>query len=354
MFDLKRTLDLIKGALFDSEPTWRAYLPEAGDWQKTAVLLTGPLIVTSTVIAYLLALTTSDTSMFGMFRPTIMSSAINMVAGAIAAGIVAFIFSALAGAFGGKSNFALGLAATTLTFVPGYVGQALAWLPWVGSLLVFGLTIYGLVLLWRIIPIYLAVPDDKRAAHYIVSLIATIVVMMVVGNVTARVLYGGSPGTMMGRLSQPEGSGGRSANMFGGAIRQAELMAAAEEDRYSPPSDGKLSDRQVQEFIRVINRAAELQADKDKRLQALGEKAESNQLSASDIGELMSSVTGLAGLQGGQIEVVKTAGGNWAEHEWVRDSLRTAWIQKDGNGAIANNYRLYQKYEEQLSSYIAR
>ncbi len=44
MFDLKRTLDLINGALFDSEPTWRAYLPEAGDWQKTAFLLTGPLI----------------------------------------------------------------------------------------------------------------------------------------------------------------------------------------------------------------------------------------------------------------------------------------------------------------------
>ena len=236
-------------------------------------------------------------------------------------------------------------------------GSRLAWLRYaalLGGLLAFGLAIYGLVLLWRILPIYLEVPDGKRTAHYIVSLIATIVVMMVIGNVTARILYGDSPGTMMGRISQLETSGGPAGSMFGGAIRQAELMAAAEEDRYSPPSDGELTDRQVQEFIRVMDRAAELQADKEKRLQALSEKADGDQLTAGDLGELMSSVTDLAGMQGGQIEVVKTAGGNWAEHEWVRDSLRTAWIQKDGSDAIESNYELYQEYEEQLARYVAR
>jgi Yip1-like protein len=353
MFDLKRTLELVQGALFDTEPTWRAYLPEAGNWQKTAVLLTGPLIVASTVIAYLLALTSSDTSMFGMFRPTIMSSVINIVAGAVAVGVVTFIFSTLAGVFGGKNNFALGLAAISLAFVPGYVGQALVWLPWLGGLLSFGLAIYGLVLLWRIIPIYLEVPDGKRTAHYVVSLLASIVVMMVIGSVVGRVLYGSVPGMTMSGITQM--GSGSSGGMFGGAIRQAELMAAAEEDRYSPPSDGKLSDRQVREFIRVMDRAAELQADKDKRLQALAEKADSdNQLSMGDLGELMGSVTDLAGMQGGQIEVVKTAGGNWAEHEWVRDTLRTARIQKDGSDMIVSNYGLYQKYEEQLSGYLAR
>jgi Yip1 domain len=353
MFDLKRTLELVQGALFDTEPTWRAYLPEAGNWQKTAILLTGPLIVASTVIAYLLALTSNDTSMFGMFRPTIMSSIVNIVAGAVAVGVITFIFSTLAGVFGGKNNFALGLAAISLAFVPGYVGQALVWLPWLGGLLSFGLAIYGLVLLWRIIPIYLEVPDGKRTAHYVVSLLASIVVMLVIGSVVGRVLYGSVPGMTMSGITQM--GSGSSGGMFGGAIRQAELMAAAEEDRYSPPSDGKLSDRQVQEFIRVMDRAAELQADKDKRLQALSEKADSdNQLSLGDLGELMGSVTDLAGMQGGQIEVVKTAGGNWAEHEWVRETLRTARIQKDGSDTIASNYTLYQEYEEQLTRYVAR
>jgi hypothetical protein len=240
-----------------------------------------------------------------------------------------------------------------LAFVPGYVGQALVWLPWLGGLLSFGLAIYGLVLLWRIIPIYLEVPDGKRTAHYVVSLLASIVVMLVIGSVVGRVLYGSVPGMTMSGITQM--GSGSSGGMFGGAIRQAELMAAAEEDRYSPPSDGKLSDRQVQEFIRVMDRAAELQADKDKRLQALSEKADSdNQLSLGDLGELMGSVTDLAGMQGGQIEVVKTAGGNWAEHEWVRETLRTARIQKDGSDTIASNYTLYQEYEEQLTRYVAR
>ena len=186
MLDLNRSLALVKGALLDTEATWRAYLPEAGDWKKTAFLLTGPLIVTSAVVAYFISLLTSDASMFAQMRPTIMSTLMNMVLGGVAAGIFAFIFSFFAGTFGGKNSFALGLAATSFAFVPGYIGQALTWLPWVGGLLALGLVIYGLVLLWRIIPIYLEVPDSKRALHYIVSLVTCIVVAAVVGNVVGR------------------------------------------------------------------------------------------------------------------------------------------------------------------------
>jgi hypothetical protein len=36
----------------------------------------------------------------------------------------------------------------------------------------------------------------------------------------------------------------------------------------------------------------------------------------------------------------------------VRESLRTAWIQKDINDAVAHNYRLYQEYEEDLAEHI--
>ncbi|MEQ9562554.1 MAG: YIP1 family protein, partial [Woeseiaceae bacterium] len=162
MLDLKRTLELVKGALFDSEATWRAYLPEAHDWKKTAFLLTGPLIVASVVLAYLIAFAGSEVSAFGL-RPTLASSLLNLVSSAITAALVGFIYSAISGSFGGKSDFALGLAATTLAFVPGYVGQALAWLPWIGFLLAIGLFIYSLMLLWRILPIYLEVPDSKRA-----------------------------------------------------------------------------------------------------------------------------------------------------------------------------------------------
>lgn len=188
MLNLNRTLDLVKGGIFDSEKTWQGYLPEAQDWQKTAFLLTGPLIVVAAIAAYVLGLLGSDFSILGRFRPTIVSTFMTMISSAIVAGIVAWIFSALAGAFGGKNGFGHGLAATTFAFIPGYLGQALVWLPWIGGLLSLGLSIYALVLLWKAIPVFLEVPDGKRAGHYILSLLATIVAMAAFSMTLGRLM----------------------------------------------------------------------------------------------------------------------------------------------------------------------
>ena len=106
MIDPIRTLELVKGARLDTESTRRSYLGEAGDWKKTAFLLAGPLIIASVVIAYLIGLKTSDMSLFGI-SPAIAPSLLNIILGAIAAGVAGFVFSALAGVFGGKSDFAL-------------------------------------------------------------------------------------------------------------------------------------------------------------------------------------------------------------------------------------------------------
>jgi hypothetical protein len=380
MIDLKRTLSLISGGVFDSEQTWRNYLPEADNWQKTAFLLTGPLIIFAAVGAYIFGFLGSDFSFFGQVRPTIISTIMTMISSAIAAAVVAFVVSALAGAFGGKSDFALGLAATTFAFIPGYIGQAVTWLPWVGGLLGLGLFIYALVLLWKVIPIYLAVPDGKRVGHYILSLVVTIVAMAILSMTVGRFLHPSVDRPSFDRVSdvsRPDSSSG--AGMYSGFARQAELMAAAEEDRFDPPSDGRLSkgqvrefirveeDRfdppsdgrlskgQVREFIRVMQRTEELQREKMARLRELSEKADRDEeVSLGDLGSMMSGMTEAAGLQTSEIEVVKSAGGNWAEHQWVRESLRTAWVQKDINDTVAHNFELYREFEEELSDFIVR
>lgn len=227
MINLKRTSELVRGALFDSEATWRSYLPEAIDWKKTAFLLTGPLIVAAAIIAYLVGFLQSDSSLFGLARPTLLSTLLQIVLGAIVAGLVALIFSALAGAFRGKSSFALALAATTLAFVPGYVGQAFAGLPWIGFLLSLGLGIYALVLLWRIIPIYLEVPDSKRAGHYILSLLASIVAMVILWTVIGKAMYESGAGPDMGNLSGAN-SAGEASGVFATVSHQAELLEMAD------------------------------------------------------------------------------------------------------------------------------
>ena len=353
MFHLKRTLELVKGALLDPEPTWRSYLPEALDWKKTALLLTGPLIVAAALIYWLLGFLNTGTSVLA--RPTLATVLWQIVMGAILAGVVALIWSALAGAFRGKSSFALGLAATTLAFVPGYVGRALSGLPWIGWLIGLVLLVYSLVLLWRIIPLYLEVPDTSRAAHYVLSILACIVAAFIVSTVVGGMMFetGVTPATTS--ISRDDDPGSVRGGVFGAASRQAELLVLAEEDTYTPPSNGKLNEQQVENFIRVMNRAGELRAEKDKRLQEIAQKAENEeQMSMSDFSQMMGGVVDLAGMQSDEIEVVKTGGGNWAEHQWVRDSLRTAWIQKDINEAVTHNYRLYQEHEEELAEHIAR
>ena len=148
----------------------------------------------------------------------------------------------------------------------------------------------------------------------------------------------------------PSGTG-----IVGGLARQAEMMEAAEEDRFDPPSNGRVSKDQVREFIRIMQRTEELQAEKSSHLKAIVEKADSDEeMSLSDFGSMMSGMTEAAGMQTTEIEVVTSAGGNWAEHQWVRESLRTAYIQKDINDDVAHNFELYQEYEEDLAPYIAR
>jgi hypothetical protein len=346
-----QTIELVTGALFDARATWQRYLPEADDWQKTAFLLTGPLIILSAVLGYVIGLVGSGASVFG-FRPTLMGMLAGMIMSAIAAGVVAFIVSVLAGMFGGKSSFARGLAATTLAFVPGYLGQALNWLPWIGTLVALGLFIYALVLLWRIIPIYLDVPDNKRTGHYILSLVAVIVTMFLI-SMLMRPIVGNRMPDFSESISdsRPTGMGG----LVGEAMRQGELMSAAEEDRYEPPSDGELDENQVEEYIRVMKRASEIMEEKGQRMRELAERADQNeQLSMSDMSEMMAGATQMIGMNTLELEVVKSAGGNWAEHQWVKEALRQAYIQKDINAAVEHNYELYTEYEDELRTFIAR
>ena len=354
MIDINRTLQLIKGALFDSEATWQSYLPEADNWQKTAFLLTGPLIVLSAVLGYLIGLLGSGASAFGL-RPTLVYTIVAMLMSAIAAGVVAFIVSALAGMFGGRNSFARGLAATSLAFVPGYIGQALNWLPWIGWLVMLGLTIYALMLLWRIIPVYLDVPDAKRAGHYVTSLIAIIVTMFVISMVMRPIIAPAMPGMAGITSSGAEGGSTGFGGLVGEAVRQGELMAAAEEDRYDPPADGKLSESQVREFVHVAKRAGEIMEEKGARIRELAERAENDEkLSVSEMSEMMSGATTMMGMNTIELEIVRSGGGNWAEYQWVKDSLRTAYIQKEGDEAIAHNYALYKEYEDELQSFVAR
>ena len=64
---------------------------------------------------------------------------------------------------------------------------------------------------------------------------------------------------------------------------------------------------------------------------------------------MFGGITNAMSVNNAEMEVVKTGGGNWAEHQWVKEQLRIAKIQMgDGSDAIEHNYELYMKYKEEL------
>ena len=53
------------------------------------------------------------------------------------------------------------------------------------------------------------------------------------------------------------------------------------------------------------------------------------------------------------MEIVKTSGGNWAEHVWVEEQLRVARFQPDANDAAARNRELYDEFAASLGEVSA-
>ncbi|MDH4073267.1 MAG: YIP1 family protein [Gammaproteobacteria bacterium] len=346
MFDFNRTLALVKGAIFDPDATWAGYRADAEDWQKTALLLTAPLIVGSRVLYWLFDLVLPNRFDF-IGNTTILETLVGIVIAAVAAGIIAFLVALFAGLFKGKNSFPLALAATTLAFVPGYVGAPLSHIPWIGWLLSLALGIYGLVLLWRILPGYLEVPDASRTGHYLLSIVSAIGTMLVLGAIFGAGAMGGSrSGFDFGSV---DGAGsGAPAGMFGDFERQGQIMEAAGEDTYDPPRDGELSRKQVAYLVEVLEKTKEANLEQARKLEEMAERAEKNE--SASLAEAMSGMSGLMGMATTEMEVVKTGGGNWAEHQWVKEQLYVARLQKDISDAVKHNYELYLEFEEELEA----
>lgn len=344
MFDITRTLMLIKGAIFDPETTWAGYLPDAADWKKTALLLTGPLVLGSQVLSYVLDLIFPNQMPFAP-EPSFVGMLISIVVAAIAAVVIALVVAVLAGLFKGKNSFPLALAATSLAFVPGYVGNALIHVPWIGWLLALALGIYGLVLLWRIVPKYLEVPSASRVGHYILSLVVSVVVMIILAVVVGgNMMASRSPGFDFSKIDKSGDNA--STGMFSGLERQGKIMDAAANDTYDPPGTGKLSKSQVRNLVKVLTKTRDYRTSQAERLQELSEKAEQNEIVS--VTEAISGMAGVTNITNAEMEVVKTGGGNWAEHVWVKEQLRIASIQKDINAAVEHNYELYLEFEDDL------
>ena len=97
--------------------------------------------------------------------------------------IAAFVFSFLAGTFNGKRNFDRGFAAISLAAIPAWVaGPIGALVPYIGFFVALAGGIMSLVFMYRIMPLALQVPGEKRVVHFISSLVLILILNFVVGS----------------------------------------------------------------------------------------------------------------------------------------------------------------------------
>jgi hypothetical protein len=290
-------------------------------------------------------------SPFGLAGNWFMALVLGLVMASVAFAVAVFVFNFLAGVFGGKPDFSRAFAAMSLAAIPAWIAGIIgAAVPWVGGLISLAGAIVTLVFLYKIMPLALGVPDSKRVLHFVVSLVAVLVVNIVIGTVLGI----GRMGTSGSSYDLGDRGTGRDAGsmpgMFGEIGRQAELMAAAGEDQYEPPADGRVSREQARWAAGVVDKSRLAYEEEMARLKKLSEEVDDKENpSPSDMVKIYQGMGSVLSLNTVEMEVVKSGGGNWAEYLWVKEQLRNAQLQRgEGSDTLAHNFELYQELEDTL------
>ena len=342
MFDLKQTQKWVMAVLSDADGAAAAYRDPLAGWQSTFVQITLPVTVAAYVVAALLGWMTGGAA-FMLGSPLLFLVA--TIWALVWTLLVAFIFDLLAGTFDGERNFDAAYAVVALALIPSALGTAVSPLPWLGWLISLAASVYSLILAYRFLPQYLRIPEDSRVKHFALSVVAAIVVNFVV-MMTIGAQMGPSIEERIKEAVEARGdvSGAAGSGMFGGLERQAQMSEAAANDRYEPPAHGRLSRAQVARYVDNMEKTHALR----QRLDAeLSEKYAQDKPGITDI---FGGIGGMARLGTAEMEVVKSAGGNWAEHQWVKSQIEAARIHQDLNDATQHNFSLYQEIEPRLTA----
>lgn len=183
MFDFGKFVALITGGLSNPEATWESYLGEEPGWQKTLIQLTAPMVVSAILIGWLLALILGGYFVYGYGHGAVLGLIFGLLWACIVVGVMSFVVSFLAGAFGGRNNFDRAFAGVSLAYIPGWAGVAVSGIPYIGWLLSFIGMIVGLVFLYKIIPLAVDVPEDKRVVHFVLTIVFVFVINLVLGMI---------------------------------------------------------------------------------------------------------------------------------------------------------------------------
>lgn len=340
-FDLNETVRWATGVTMNPHDTARAYQATGAPWRRTFLQITLPVYVGAAIAGFILSWIFGRPFMYGSVAGAPLLFLFSFAWSLAFVFVVVFIFDFFAGVFDGKRNYDAAFAALSLAMVPAVLGGVFSPLPWFGWLIGLAAAIYGLVLVYQFIPVFMTVPEDKRVVHFIVSLLVALVVNIVISALVAMTFAPDiADYTRDVDTSAPDGSG-----ILGNFERQADFAEQASRDTYDPPADGRLSEDQVAAYARTLQRTAELRERLSKKFEDMEEKG------GASFGDIFSGVGDAVRLGTAEMEVVKTAGGNWKEHQWVKNQIETARVQQDSSPAVEHNYELFLEYRDEIEPY---
>ena len=167
MFDLSKTLQLIRGGLFEPYQTWEKFLATEPDFKTTLILLAAPLLIANAILNVVLSRIIGGFSAYGYGQGWFAAILLGLITVTIGLVLATLVFTALAGVFGGKTNWQRGFAAMTLALIPAIAGSiAGAIVPIIGFLLPIAGAIVALVYAYRIMPYAYDLPEGKRPVHF--------------------------------------------------------------------------------------------------------------------------------------------------------------------------------------------
>ena len=336
-FDPKQTFALVKGSLLDHAGTAASYRESDPPWVQTLLVLTLPVVVIAVVLGLTLTALFGSLSMYTMIDG-VGSFLLTLVWAVISVFVIAFVAAFLAGTLGGVNHFDRAFAMASLVAVVGYAGSILGSLPWVGWLISLAVSIYALVLFYRDVPLFLEVPDNKRVLH----LVLTIVIVFVV-NLVLSMAIGGNMATQRMSEYESDRESGAPVARSGVLGLAGDQVASAMEDRYAPPANGEVSQSQLKRMIGFLEAAREEQQKLAAELETLSEQEDGS------IGDMLAGMNKVADLSTTEMKVVKDGGGNWAEHNWVKQQMVLAMNQYATGQDGGHNYDLFKQYEDELT-----
>ncbi|MBH81265.1 MAG: hypothetical protein CMQ49_12235 [Gammaproteobacteria bacterium] len=335
MFDLQATIAWITQVIKDPNAAAAAYRTSQPPWLQTFMQITMPAYVGALVVGYIIALITGGSLLYGPASFGVML--FSVIWSLVWTFVVAFILDFVAGNFDGQRNFNAAYALVGLAIVPAALGNALSPLPVLGWLIGLVAGIYSLVLAYRFVPVFLEVPEAQRVKHFVISVIAAFVVNIVIGATVSSMFLPSAAPTFTPTSGQ--------SGIFGADITgRADFAQAAAKDTYDPPSDGRLREAQVENYADVLEKT---QALRDR----LNQKFDNMDEGEASVSDILRGVGDAMRLGTAEMEVVKTRGGNWAEHMWVKNQIETARVQQDVNDTVKHNYALFLEYQEEIEAF---